>query len=135
MLYQRPITEQICVASNMLKTLASEAKNLSNPTIIEDEYGKYVALGGYEIWWRDDVPNHFEITVGSITPGSYWEPPDYQVIELAIKPTLYEAVMFVVQHSIQLIYQQYMESESEYHTDMEIKNSFQKYEEPRYVSA
>ena len=77
MLYQRPIDEQVCVASNMLKTLASEAKNLSDPTIIEDEYGKYMALGGYEIWWRADVPNHFEITVGCITTDSYWEPPNY----------------------------------------------------------
>lgn len=135
MLYQRPIDEQVCVASNMLKTLASEAKNLSDPTIIEDEYGKYMALGGYEIWWRADVPNHFEITVGCITTDSYWEPPNYEVIDLATKPTLYEAVLFVVQHSTQQIYQQYMEGESEYHTDMEIKNSFKKYEEPRYVSA
>jgi hypothetical protein len=118
----RPIQEQICLTKNMVKTFGTLFKNV--PEYVEELRECRLVIGEYEIFWLKNAPLEFTVYVGCVIPSSYWEPESYDSIELGTFETLYEAVLFVAKHSVEQVFQQYMEGEAEYQLDMEIRDSY-----------
>lgn len=131
---QRPMFEQISVVKNMVKVLGTLFKNepmVESTSFVYDDGYVVMRLNEYEIWWEDVVeqPKEFTIYVEKWTPGTYWEPPNCDVVELGRTETLYAAILYVAQHGVQQVYNQFMEGEAEYQMDKELEAEYNKVEE------
>jgi len=118
----RPIYQQVEVVKNMLKVLGNVFQNepeVQNTSFAYSEGYNILRFNEYEIWWDDDERD-FTIFVDCYGPGSYWEPPDGDVVELGTFTSLYEAVLYCFRHSVENVYRQFMDGEEEYALDQEV---------------
>lgn len=120
--YMRPLPEQVQVVKGIIKGFGMLFSN--EPRYVEGFQEASLVLGEYEIIWLKNNPIDFCVYVGRVIKGSFTEPDDYEVVELASFDTLYQAVEFIAKHHIKQVFNEFMEGESEYRVDMEIRNSF-----------